>query len=153
MTAAAAASQLYSLGAPVVRIGMPSSDAEELSGLLLCWEQDVCLQIHRQLWLLVVLNEQRRRVPHAERPSYDEQANRILEMLDPEPPAAAFAVGGRVTHRDLSGSDGSTLPMAGTLVGVEVRYVVQWDDAEPRPVSGWTPTYSYPAAFLAALPR
>jgi hypothetical protein len=73
----------YTLDAPVVRVGMTSSAASELSELLLAWPDDVSAQAQDQLWLLVVLTEQRRRTPIAERPRYDEQANHILAMLDP----------------------------------------------------------------------
>jgi hypothetical protein len=57
-------------------------------------------------------------------------------------------VGSRVTHLDPAGKP---LPMAGTVVAVKTDYLVQWDDAEPRPTSGWTPTYYYPGAVLRDL--
>jgi hypothetical protein len=59
-----------------------------------------------------------------------------------------FAVGDRVTHLDQMAHDGRTLPMAGTVVGVKVEYLVEWDGEEPRPISGWTPTYYYDAEVL-----
>lgn len=60
-----------------------------------------------------------------------------------------FPVGSRVTHVD---PDGKALPMAGTVVAINVRYLVEWDGEEPRPMSGWTPTYYYPADVLRRLP-
>lgn len=75
----------YALGVPVVRIGLLATEGEELSELLLEWQPDVQEQVCLQLWLLTVLTCQRRHVPNAERSAYDAKANRILEMLDPEP--------------------------------------------------------------------
>jgi hypothetical protein len=68
---------------------------------------------------------------------------------------AEFTIGDRVTHCDNSkpASSEATLPMAGEVVGVQVRYLVQWDGEGPRPLSGWTPTYYYPAAVLRPLPQ
>lgn len=63
--------------------------------------------------------------------------------------ASAPPVGSRVTHVD---PNGKALPMAGTVVGIDVRYLVEWDGEEPRPTSGWTPTYYYPADVLRVLP-
>ena len=57
-------------------------------------------------------------------------------------------VGTRVTHVD---PDGKALPMAGTVVAINVRYLVEWDGEQPRPLSGWTPTYYYSESDLRAL--
>lgn len=57
-------------------------------------------------------------------------------------------VGDRVTHVDPTGK---ALPMAGTVVGVNVRYLVEWDGAEPGVISGWTPTFYYPSEVLRPL--
>lgn len=61
-----------------------------------------------------------------------------------------LARGDRVTHVDKLRL-GEVLPMAGEVVGVQVRYLVQWDGEEPRPVTGWVPTYAYPADDLRLL--
>ena len=65
----------------------------------------------------------------------------------------AFNVGDRVTHIDglrPPGSD-AVLQMAGSVVGVQVRYLVEWDGEQPRPVTGWTPTHYYDAEQLRRL--
>ena len=60
-----------------------------------------------------------------------------------------FREGDRVRHRNMS-PGGADLPMVGTVVGVEVKYIVQWDGADPHPVSGQVPLCSYAADFLSA---
>lgn len=60
----------------------------------------------------------------------------------------SFSVGDRVTHLDMLAQNGTTLPMVGTVVGIKVEFLVEWDGAEPSPVSGWTPSSYYPADVL-----
>ena len=60
-------------------------------------------------------------------------------------------VGDRVTHLDVLAQDGRTLPMKGTIVGVDVAYIVQWDEAESRIFDGGNRTYPYPPEVLVAL--
>jgi hypothetical protein len=68
--------------------------------------------------------------------------------------AVSFDINDRVTHVDhLKPADsGATLPMRGTVVGIQVRYLVEWDGEQPRPLSGWTPTYYYGESDLQMLP-
>jgi len=67
----------------VVRIAIAIADAEALSDAMLAAPEAVSEQLGLQLWLCAVLLEQRRRTPRAERPAFDEQADRILQQLDP----------------------------------------------------------------------
>lgn len=66
---------------PRVRIAI--ADAEGISDAMLAAPETVSDQVSLQLWLCAVLLEQRRRTPRAERPAFDEQADRILQQLDP----------------------------------------------------------------------
>lgn len=64
----------------------------------------------------------------------------------------AFEVGARVQHLDqMPPADGRVLPMRGTVVGIEVRYVVEWDGAKQRDLSMFSDdkqTFHYPAESL-----
>lgn len=72
-----------------VRMGMTVPEGERLSAILLRLKGDlqpVADRIHEQLWLRCVLIEQRRRVHVAERASFDQRADQLLELLDPQEP-------------------------------------------------------------------
>lgn len=71
-------------------------------------------------------------------------------MGDQKPTRRTFEVNERVTHIDKF-PGGTTLPMTGTIVGVEVKYIVEWDADEPSPISGFKPLESYPAEDLVAI--
>lgn len=60
-------------------------------------------------------------------------------------------VGDRVTHLDMLAQDERTLPMKGTIVGVETTYIVQWDNAETRLCGDGKRTHSYPPEALTLL--
>jgi hypothetical protein len=47
--------------------------------------------------------------------------------------------------------DERTLPMKGTIVGVETTYIVQWDNAETRLCGDGKRTHSYPPEALTLL--
>ena len=63
-----------------------------------------------------------------------------------------FAVGDRVTHLDMLAQNGTPLPMGGTVVGIKVEFLVEWDGEEVSPLSGWTPTHYYPPDSLMHRP-
>ncbi len=75
---------MTAIAPPTVRIAIAIADAEALSDAMLAAPDTVSEQLALQLWLCAVLIEQRRRTPRAERPAFDEQADRILQQLDGE---------------------------------------------------------------------
>lgn len=67
-----------------VRMGTSVAEAGRLERELHDAAPGISGRVCDQLWLRTVLVEQRRRTRIAERPTFDERADRLLALLDPE---------------------------------------------------------------------